>query len=170
MKKFILSLSILSSFIVANPLEFKTLSSNFKQSVTSEEAKIEYAGNFIATRTNAFWHYESPNLKDIYFSFDRVVVIEPDLEQAIITTIKNTPNLTEILANAKPNKNGIYEAKFDDVTYQIELKNELPHTIKYTDKLDNKVEITLSGTQKDQKVNEALLIPEIPKNFDIISQ
>ena len=109
MKKFILSLSILASFIVANPLEFKTLSSNFKQSVTSEEAKIEYAGNFIATRTNAFWHYESPNLKDIYFSFDRVVVIEPDLEQAIITTIKNTPNLTEILANAKPNKNGIYE-------------------------------------------------------------
>ena len=116
------------------------------------------------------WHYKTPTIKNIFFSFTKVVVIEPELEQAIITNIKETPNLTAILANAKPNKNGVYEASFDDVKYLIELKGDLPNKISYTDKMDNKVVINLSNVRKNAPVNEAIFKPAIPKNYDIITQ
>ncbi len=63
----------------AGPLDFETLSADFTQSVQSGEAMIKYTGNFKTTKNHAFWHYQSPNLKDIYFSLDRIVIIEPEL-------------------------------------------------------------------------------------------
>ena len=154
----------------ANPLQFETLSADFKQIVKSDDAKISYSGDFSATKEHAVWHYKSPAIKNIFFSLTKVVVIEPELEQAIVTNIKETPNLTAILASAKPNKNGIYEASFDDVKYLIELKGDLPSKISYTDKMDNKVVINLSNVRKNAPVNEAIFKPVIPKNYDIITQ
>lgn len=154
----------------ANPLQFETLSADFKQIVKSDDAKISYSGDFSATKEHAVWHYKSPAIKNIFFSLTKVVVIEPELEQAIVTNIKETPNLTAILASAKPNKNGIYEASFDDVKYYIELKNEIVSSIKYTDKLGNDVQISFSNVRKNAPVNEAIFKPAIPKNYDIITQ
>ena len=71
MKKMVLSL-IYSVFVIANPLEFKTLNSEFTQIVKSQDSKIEYSGNFIATNKNAFWHYEKPNLKDIFKEYIKI--------------------------------------------------------------------------------------------------
>ena len=170
MKKTLISLAASCVFAFAGEIEFDTLSANFSQTVQSDDAKISYGGDFSATKENAVWHYKTPTIKNIFFSFTKVVVIEPELEQAIITNIKETPNLTAILANAKPNKNGVYEASFDDVKYLIELKGDLPSKISYTDKMDNKVVINLSNVRKNAPVNEAIFKPAIPKNYDIITQ
>jgi outer-membrane lipoprotein carrier protein len=170
MKKTLISLAASCVFVFAGGIEFDTLSANFSQTVQSDDAKISYGGDFSATKENAVWHYKTPTIKNIFFSFTKVVVIEPELEQAIITNIKETPNLTAILANAKPNKNGVYEASFDDVKYLIELKGDLPSKISYTDKMDNKVVINLSNVRKNAPVNEAIFKPAIPKNYDIITQ
>ena len=170
MKKTLISLAASCAFVFAGGIEFDTLSANFSQTVQSDDAKISYGGDFSATKENAVWHYKTPTIKNIFFSFTKVVVIEPELEQAIITNIKETPNLTAILANAKPNKNGVYEASFDDVKYLIELKGDLPSKISYTDKMDNKVVINLSNVRKNAPVNEAIFKPAIPKNYDIITQ
>ena len=170
MKKTLISLAASCVFVFAGGIEFDTLSANFSQTVQSDDAKISYGGDFSATKENAVWHYKTPTIKNIFFSFTKVVVIEPELEQAIITNIKETPNLTAILANAKPNKKGVYEASFDDVKYLIELKGDLPSKISYTDKMDNKVVINLSNVRKNAPVNEAIFKPTIPKNYDIITQ
>nr|WP_314794433.1 LolA-like outer membrane lipoprotein chaperone [uncultured Campylobacter sp.] len=170
MKKTLISLAASCVFVFAGGIEFDTLSANFSQTVQSDDAKISYGGDFSATKENAVWHYKTPTIKNIFFSFTKVVVIEPELEQAIITNIKETPNLTAILANAKPNKKGVYEASFDDVKYLIELKGDLPSKISYTDKMDNKVVINLSNVRKNAPVNEAIFKPAIPKNYDIITQ
>ena len=170
MKKTLISLAASCIFAFASGIEFNTLSANFSQTVQSDDAKISYGGDFSATKEHAVWHYKTPTIKNIFFSFTKVVVIEPELEQAIITNIKETPNLTAILASAKPNKNGIYEASFDDVKYYIELKNEIVSSIKYTDKLGNDVQISFSNVRKNAPVNEAIFKPAIPKNYDIITQ
>ena len=170
MKKTLISLAASCIFAFASRIEFNTLSANFSQTVQSDDAKISYGGDFSATKEHAVWHYKTPAIKNIFFSFTKVVVIEPELEQAIITNIKETPNLTAILANAKPNKNGVYEASFDDVKYLIEMKGDLPNKISYTDKMDNKVVINLSNVRKNAPVNEAIFKPAIPKNYDIITQ
>ena len=170
MKKTLISLAASCVFVFAGGIEFDTLSANFSQTVQSDDAKISYGGDFSATKENAVWHYKTPTIKNIFFSFTKVVVIEPELEQAIITNIKETPNLTAILANAKPNKNGVYEASFDDVKYLIEMKEGLPSKISYTDKMDNKVVINLSNVRKNAPVNEAIFKPAIPINYDIITQ
>ena len=170
MKKTLISLAASCIFAFASEIEFDTLSANFSQTVQSDDAKISYGGDFSATKEHAVWHYKTPTIKNIFFSFTKVVVIEPELEQAIITNIKETPNLTAILANAKANKNGVYEASFDDVKYLIELKGDLPSKISYTDKMDNKVVINLSNVRKNAPVNEAIFKPAIPKNYDIITQ
>ena len=169
MKKILLCL-ICSVFVIANPLEFKTLNSEFTQIVKSQDTKIEYSGNFIATNKNAFWHYEKPNLKDIYFSFEKVIVIEPELEQAIITNVKEVPNITDILQNAKQDKNGNFLAKFDDINYLIHIENNKITKITYTDKMDNDIELIFLNLKKNSDINESLLIPQIPNNFDVITQ
>jgi len=170
MKKTLISLAASCIFAFASGIEFDTLSANFSQTVQSDDAKISYSGDFSATKEHAVWHYKSPAIKNIFFSLTKVVVIEPELEQAIVTNIKETPNLTAILASAKPNKNGIYEASFDDVKYYIELKNEIVSSIKYTDKLGNDVQISFSNVRKNAPVNEAIFKPVIPKSYDIITQ
>ena len=54
--------------------------------------------------------------------------------------------------------------------YLIELKDDLPSKISYTDKMDNKVVINLSNVRKNAPVNETIFKPAIPKNYDIITQ
>lgn len=158
------------NFAFANPLEFKTLASDFTQTVTNDGSKIEYSGNFAATNTHALWKYKTPNLKDIYFSFERVVVIEPELEQAILTTLKDVPNLTKVMQNAKKIDENLYDAKFDDILYHLEFKNDLISKIKYEDKLGNKVEISFANVKKNIVINDATFLPTIPANFDVITQ
>ena len=169
MKKIFFSL-ICAVFSVATPLEFKTLNADFTQTVKSQDSKITYSGNFVATNKNAFWHYETPNLKDIYFSLEKVVVIEPDLEQAIITSVKEVPNITNILQNAKQDKNGNFLAEFDDIKYSIKIENDKISKINYTDKMDNEVELKFTNLKKNEEIENSLFIPQIPNNFDIITQ
>ncbi|MDA3049286.1 LolA-like outer membrane lipoprotein chaperone [Campylobacter sp. JMF_02 ED1] len=170
MKKSVFALALCASFSLANPLEFDTLSANFTQSVQSEDAKINYTGDFSATKEHAVWHYISPTKKNIFFSFTKVTVIEPDLEQAIITNIKETPNLVAILSGAKQNKSGAYEAELDGVKYFITTQNDAPSQISYTDKLDNKVVINLQSVRKNEKIDEKIFAPNIPNHYDIITQ
>lgn len=169
MKKLIVLLSI-CLFCIANSLEFNTLSSDFNQTVISGNQKITYSGYFIADKQiGAFWDYKTPINKFIYFNYKKVIIIEPQLEQAIITNLKDSPNLAKILSQATQISNDTFKAKFDDITYNIKTQNGLVKTITYTDKLDNEIIIELSNTKKDEPINKALLEPIIPNNYDILS-
>lgn len=168
--KFLIFFIFFISQIFANELIFDTLSAEFTQIVQSEKSAITYKGNFKATQNRAFWHYETPNLKDIYFSKTRVVIIEPELEQAIVTNIQDTPNVLEILKNAKADKSGNFHANFDGVDYEISLKSGILSKISYNDKLDNKITINFSQVRKNGQIQPEILEAKIPNGFDIITQ
>jgi outer membrane lipoprotein carrier protein len=156
----------------AGVFDFETISSEFKQTITNEEnSKIIYKGNFYATnKAKALWVYTSPIDKKIYFSQKKVTIIEPELEQAIITNLQNTPNLTDILKSAKKTKENKYETIYDGVKYIIVVKNKNIDTISYMDKLENNVKIELFNQSTNTFLDNSLFIPNIPNNFDIITQ
>ncbi|MCZ6116377.1 LolA-like outer membrane lipoprotein chaperone [Campylobacter ureolyticus] len=154
----------------ASPLEFKTLQSNFTQTVKNNENKIKYSGNFIATLNSALWSYKTPNLKDIYFNYEKVIIVEPDLEQAIITNLSDVPNLMDILKDAKKIDKNNYEAKFDGINYNLKFKDEILDEISYIDKLDNEILIKFTNLKKDEFIDKSLLTPKIPSNFDLITK
>lgn len=170
MKKLAILLLIFT-FTNANDLNFTSLKSDFTQIVTNNEAKIIYEGHFLARSDNlAVWSYKTPAKKVIYFNGSKVIIIEPEIEQAIITDLKNTPNLTDILRLAKQISPNIYKAKFDEIIYTIFFENSLPKRIIYTDKLDNKVEISLRNVIKNSNIDKSVFSVKIPKNFDIVNE
>lgn len=164
-----LAASFLTANAGANPLSFETLQGNFTQTLQSlNGAKLTYTGEFFASVKNAFWHYKTPVEKQIYFSYEEIVIIDYALEQAIISKVAQTPNLSEILANAKPDRNGVYAAVFDGVKYEVKIgANGVAREIFYKDKLENLVQITLDA-RKDELINSSTLTPKIPRHFDIL--
>lgn len=170
MKKLITCI-IFSVFLIGSELDFNTLSSQFTQVVNSNDTNVEYSGEFYVRADNfALWIYKSPTPKKIYFGDSHVVVVEDALEQAIISKLDNTPNLTQILKDAKKISQNLYKATFDGVDYLITLKENKPYIIDYKDKLDNKIKITLKSSKINQEISTELLTPKIPKGYDIITQ
>ena len=160
------------SVLIAGAFDFDTISSDFKQTITNEEnSKITYKGSFYATtKAKALWVYKTPVEKKIYFSQNQVVIVEPELEQAIITNLHNTPNLTEILKSSTKVDNTIYETTYDDIKYVIHVKNEIIDTISYSDKLENSVKIELFNQEINTFLDDSLFRATIPKDFDVITQ
>lgn len=171
MKKFILSVFTLASFAFANELEFRTIQGDFIQVVKSNDKAINYSGKFYAKNdNNALWIYNNPSKKKIFFEKSRVVVVQDDLEQVIISEVKNMPNLANILKQAKKIKDGLYKTEFDEVEYFITLNGKFPSRIDYEDKLGNKIKITFSNVVKDYEITSEMLTPVIPSYYDIITQ
>ncbi|MCR4942688.1 MAG: LolA-like outer membrane lipoprotein chaperone [Campylobacter sp.] len=170
MKK-ILFTAIFSLGLFGADLSFKTLQSDFVQVVNSKDSIVNYTGTFYAKSDNtALWIYKSPTPKKIYFNKTHVVVIEDELEQAVITSLDDTPNLTLILSSAKKITSELYKASYDGTDYFISIKNGVATAIDYADKLDNKIKITLKNLKKDIAISKELLTPKIPQNYDVVTQ
>lgn len=170
MRKFIILFIISLNLFGSSELEFKTLIGDFTQTITSQEQNIIYTGTLAIDReVGAFWHYKTPAAKLIYFSKNQVIIVEPDLEQAIITSLQNSPDIAQILKSAKKLSNNKFQAIYDDITYDIAVENGLPKLISYEDKLGNQALIKFNQIKKDQQIDKKLLIPQIPDNYDIIS-
>lgn len=170
MRKFILVFILSLNLFGANELKFKSLIGEFTQTITSQDQKIIYTGSLaIDSDFGAFWQYNTPMQKLIYFSNNQVIIIEPELEQAIITNLKSSPDITKILKNAKKLSDDKFQAVYEDVVYDITTQNSLPKLIAYEDKLGNKAIIEFTQISKDKIISKDILTPQIPSNYDIIS-
>jgi len=162
----------LSTLLFAKIEQFKTIQSDFTQKVTNDQNKtIVYQGTFYATNDKkALWIYEKPVAKKIYFNNTRVLIVEPELEQVIITTLENTPNIAQLLQDAKevsPNK---YITKYQETTYTIFSNKEGIEKVVYRDKLDNAVEILFSNQSTNHFLDDELFRAEIPKGYDVVRE
>ena len=169
------SLLILMAFfslLVAKIEHFKTIQSDFIQKVTNDQNKtIVYEGTFYATDDKkALWIYEKPVAKKIYFNNTRVLILEPELEQAIITSLENTPNIAQLLQEAKEVSANKYVTKYQDTTYTIFAKKEGIDKVVYRDKLDNAVEISFTNQTLNLFLDDALFRAEIPRGYDIVRE
>jgi len=161
-----------TTLLFAKIEHFKTIQSDFTQKVTNDQNKtIVYQGSFYATNDKkALWIYEKPVSKKIYFNNTRVLIIEPELEQVIITTLENTPNIAQLLQEAKevsPNK---YITKYQETIYTILTQKESIEKVVYRDKLDNAVEILFSNQSTNLFLDDELFRAEIPKGYDIVRE
>ncbi|MCH3718102.1 LolA-like outer membrane lipoprotein chaperone [Campylobacter lari] len=166
--KYFIFLMIFACNIFAFDINFKNFSSDFEQKVQSNNSSLNYKGNFMITQNKAFWNYTKPNKKQIYINNKEVVIIEPELEQAIYTQLQNLPNLQVIFKNAKLISHESYEAKYENIIYNIKLKNGSLNSISYKDELGNLVSIYFYNQKFDQNINDNIFIPKIPSHFDII--
>jgi outer membrane lipoprotein carrier protein len=169
----------LCSFIVflnADESAFKSISSDFTQTIkSSENDTIKYSGNFQAMNEGgnnfALWNYRTPIIKTIYFINNDVVILEPDLEQAVITTLKEMPDISRVLnealaANKQTNK--AVTINIAEIDYTISFQNSAPVKIAYTDTLDNEIEILLNNTLLNINIDKLTFRVNIPTNYDVV--
>ncbi len=149
-------------------LNFTNFSSEFTQSVSSKDSKIDYSGRFVLTQNKAFWSYEKPSKKEIFIQNNEIIIVEHDLEQVVFSKLDKIPNLNEIFKRAKKINDNKLEAKYEGINYQIYLEKDEVKSISYKDEFENSVLITLFNQRKNTKIDENIFTPNFPKNYDLV--
>jgi len=143
---------------------------DFTQNITDDHNKtIHYQGHIIAQKPQyAFWKYTAPVIKNVYVSADKYIVIEPDLEQAIIKNIATKFDLFALIQNAQKITQEKYLAHYGDTTFFITLKNNLVSSIAYRDEFENKVVISFKNQKQNITIDKKKFEVKIPDDYDVI--
>lgn len=168
---FSLFVFLTSSFAVQDIKTLNSFKADFVQKITSTNDKqIDYKGEvYIKSSGKVLWKYKAPIIKNVYILTDYVIVDEPELEQAIFTTLENEVNILNLLKSAKKINANTYMAKLDEIDYLIEVSKEGKiEKISYKDKLDNKVQIDFENVVQNQKIDDEIFKFIQPEDYDII--
>lgn len=139
----------------------------FTQTVESDQGDaISYEGEVYFQENRALWHYINPSEKMIYIQPNTVVVIEPPLEQVIISEHNEMQRMQSLLDDWL--EFGQKEIEFDGIAYKVTFENGLPKQIDYLDSLENKVIISLDNVQINTPLESEKLTPHIPEGFDVL--
>jgi len=168
--KIFFTLSILIFKLSA--LTLQNFNASFKQIITDEYNKtIGYSGLITAqTPSNVVYHYTSPMKKSLFLLDKKIIIVEDELEQIIVRRLKSEINLFELLKNAKENDNGTFTSKYKGFTFYIKKKNNLPKSIKYSDELDNTIQIEFFNIKTNIKLDKDTFKPNIPPFYDVIKE
>ena len=171
MYKLIATLFI-SVSLQANIFDFKTFEASFLQTILDDNDKrITYTGNiYVDGAKNALWDYEAPVKKSLYFSNNRLTIIEPELEQAIIKEITDNINIYSILKHAKHVSKNLYKGMFNNKEYLVEVENSVISEIRYKDDFDNSVSISFENQKIDKNLPLGIFKINIPKEYDTIRE
>ena len=167
MKK--LALLLLPLSIFAKPL-FHTLKSDFSQTIINDQNKtIKYYGKLLYKAPDKLrWQYDKPIKKEIVIKKNKMIIIEPDLEQITIRYLKNPPTFTQILKNAKKRGNQKYEGIWNGQKYIIEFNKKAPKIVSYQDSLGNHVRIEFKNPKVDQNISDSSFDVTIDPDFDVV--
>ena len=165
---FLLSLLITLSFGDINAIN--SFEADFKQDVTNDKGNVlSYSGHIKAIKPqNALWSYQTPIKKEIYVTAYKVVIVEPEIEQAIVKVIQNDFDFFSMIKNAKEIKKDIYIATFKESKFTIKLKNKKIKSIAYIDEFDNSVLITFTKQTQNRDIDAKIFQVSIPMEYDII--
>ena len=150
----------------------ESFEAEFTQSITDEKNKtLVYKGYVSASKPqHAKWHYSEPVAKDIYVNKNKVVIIEPEIEQVIIKRLQSDLDFFQIMHHAKQTAPGKYNAVFKNTLYTIEISQEKLTSISYKDEFENDIKISFSKQKQNIQIDPALFEPRIPLDFDVISE
>lgn len=169
MRFFPLSLLIAASLCAA-PKDLSSFNSRFEQTIIDDNGKtILYKGELWASKPqNALWVYQKPIQKSVYVNANKVMVIEPVIEQVTLRSLDNEIDFLQIIQKAKRLDDEHYSATVKGQTYTIVFHNELLSTISYTDGYDNRVTIRFLSPVQNKTIDPSRFKPTIPADFDII--
>lgn len=169
----LLSVFFISGLFASSSLEnLKSFRANFTQVISSESNQtIEYKGKvFIKNSGKVLWKYETPIIKNVYVLDNVAIVDEPELEQAIYTTLENSIDIVKLLQDAKKIKQNTYEANLYDIKYIILLENEKIKSLSYTDQLENKIVISFEKIEQNMEFSDDIFSFIAPDYYDIIKK
>jgi outer membrane lipoprotein carrier protein len=171
MKRVILA-AFLATSAFANINNITSFEADFSQKIVDDKGvEITYKGHITASKPRyALWQYIQPIKKSVYILPNKIIVIEPDLEQAIIKHLKGNFDLFKIIHNAKKMAKNKYLAKFKDKKYILTTENSTIKSISYKDELENDIEITFENQKENKKIPQEKYIPHIPDEYDIVSE
>jgi len=156
----------------ANITDIHYFDANFTQVIVDDQNKtLHYKGHIQAAKPQyALWQYNEPINKKVYITPSKVVIVEPELEQAIVKKISRNFDFFSLIKNAKKIDNEHYLTKFDNKEYKIDMKNNILQTISYKDEFDNSVKIIFSDVNEKKKIAQKTFIPHIPQDYDLIKE
>lgn len=156
--------------LFASPQDINTFNSPFEQRIVDEHGKvIVYRGELWAAKPqNALWAYQKPIQKSVYINAKRLVIVEPQLEQATIRNLGDEIDFLEIIKKAKKIDSDRYNATVNGETYTIIFKNDLLNAIQYTDTYDNHVTIQFLKPIHNSSIPSSRFQPSIPAGYDIL--
>ncbi len=169
--KTLLLLTLLTSLLFSRTEMIHSFSADFNQSIRDEHNKtITYLGQMQSKRPNfARWEYKTPVTKTLYVYENRITIIEPDLEQAVIQNIDKNIDIFKMMQRAKKIDATHYEADYDEQKFLLTYDtNQTLTQISYSDELDNHVTITFTNQKRNTELNTTLFKATIPEEFDII--
>jgi outer membrane lipoprotein carrier protein len=147
-----------------------TYKANFSQTITNPSGKeILYSGEiFIKKPLKILWRYSEPIQKDVYLIDDRVIIIEPDLEQAIISKLDKQINILQVLQDGEKIDTNRYKAILHNRPYIYTIKENQLSSISYKDEVDNQVNIHFTHIAQNSNLSDTTFDFDIPPYFDII--
>jgi outer membrane lipoprotein carrier protein len=155
----IIFLLVISLF--ANEQHINTLEANFIQKVTNSSNKtITYKGKIYIRQPNQMlWIYTTPIIKNVYMIGQQIIMVEPELEQAIFTSLSKEINLIELINN--PSK--------VDKKYKLGYnKDGVIKSISYKDEVDNNILIEFINIKVNEYIKNSIFFTNIPDDYDII--
>lgn len=150
--------------------DIQTYKANFKQIITNQSNKdIVYNGEIFLKNPNLIlWVYNEPIIKYVYINNKTVSIIEPELEQAIITNLSQEIDIFKLLKESKQISKNLYENSVNNINYSIEFQDNILKKISYKDEIDNNINITFNDIKQNIDINNSKFKYNIPYDFDII--
>ncbi len=161
---------ICSSLFATNLENMKTFEAEFSQIIiNSSSKKIEYTGKiYIKEPSKIVWKYVTPIVKNVYIDKSFAIVDEPELEQAIFTSLKNEINIVKLLKNAKKIDEKNYTTTMYNTEYKITIENNRIKTIKYQDEIENDITIIFTNIKQNHEIDSKHFKFKPPFGYDII--
>jgi len=148
----------------------ESFKADFVQNITNDKNKVlTYSGKLYSSKPqSALWIYNTPVKKSIYINRYNIVIVEPEIEQAIVRKVTTDFDFFKIIKNAKKIDDTDFVAKFENTTFKIKTKNSIIESISYIDQFENKVKILFSNQIQNGDIDKKIFTPIIPLEFDII--
>lgn len=172
MKRFLLLILLVINIYADDFKNIKTFEADFKQKIINNTGKeIEYRGKiYIKHPSMLFWRYDNPIEKLVYIINRYVTIIEPELEQAVISKLQNEINILELLKKAKKINKNTFEAELQNRKYTLVLKDNILKEIKYTDEIDNNIVLSFFNTKQNHNIENGIFKYNIPYEYDVIKK
>jgi len=161
MKVLIIIFTLIVNLFSTN-LDIQTYQANFIQLVTNpSNTTVSYEGKiYIKQPSKMLWQYKTPIIKYVYMDKKKIIIDEPELEQAIFTKLTDEINLINFLNNPS----------LVDKKYKLTFKDKILTKIQYSDEMENNIIINFTNIKIDKNIPDQLFQFIAPLDYDIIKK